>query len=85
METLKQLLDRYTESNKVEQISSLVHREEAIRLQLSGVIGAQEAFIIGGVFLKDPAYHLVIGNDKEDAAYLQNNIADLLEEQTIQN
>jgi transcription-repair coupling factor (superfamily II helicase) len=51
--------------------------------QINGMAGAQEAFVLAGAYLADPRPNLWIANDKEEAAYLQNNLANLLENKPV--
>jgi transcription-repair coupling factor (superfamily II helicase) len=67
----------------VENISpSTVHRPSST-VYLQGMAGAQEAFVCAGTYLAAPRPMLWIANDKEEAAYLQNNLANLLEKKPV--
>ncbi|HKK76668.1 MAG TPA: hypothetical protein VJ953_16445, partial [Saprospiraceae bacterium] len=83
MENLERLLDLYRNDQRVASLVSLLQQPGNVRLQLLGLIGAQEAFVVSGTYLNDPRSHLLIANDKEEAAYLQNDLAALLEEKTV--
>ncbi len=52
-------------------------------VQINGTAGAQEAFVLAGAYLADPRPNLWIANDKEEAAYLQNNLANILENKPV--
>jgi transcription-repair coupling factor (superfamily II helicase) len=52
---------------------------EPPRLLLEGCVGAQENFVIAAAFLAQPRTILIIANDKEEAAYLDNDLASLLD------
>ncbi|MEM6966058.1 MAG: transcription-repair coupling factor [Bacteroidota bacterium] len=53
------------------------------RLQIVGMTGAQDSFVLTGTYLANPQHHLYIAADKEEAAYLQNNVAALMGKKEI--
>lgn len=57
--------------------------ETPTRLQLVGMVGAQECFVLTGAFLAHPHHYLFIANDKEEAAYIQNNLTSLFNKKSI--
>ncbi|MEO1712238.1 MAG: hypothetical protein AAFU60_02770, partial [Bacteroidota bacterium] len=61
----------------------LLQASSEARIQLQGLVGASDSFVIKSVFSALSNNFLVVANDKEDAAYLQNNIAALFEKKTI--
>lgn len=50
-------------------------QETPARVQLLGMMGAQECFVLNGSYQLTPRHHLFIATDKEEAAYIQNNLA----------
>ena len=84
MDTLNQLLALYRDSKKVQLIAqSLDNPPSPTRLQLAGLVGAQESFVLVGTYLQNPQTHLIVALDKEDAAYLQNDIQNLMPSKPI--
>ncbi len=84
VDTLNQLLALYRDSKKVQLITqALDNPPTPTRLQLTGLVGAQEAFVIAGAYLNTPQTHLIVALDKEDAAYLQNDLQNLLPSKPI--
>ncbi len=79
METLQQLLARYRADRRVQELASKRNRRTLIR----GVKGSQDCFLLAGAQLAQPGCHLFIAADKEDAAYVQNTLAGLMEEQNV--
>ncbi|MCB0519672.1 MAG: transcription-repair coupling factor [Lewinellaceae bacterium] len=73
--------DRRT-SKLVEALRSADRRPPSA-VRLSGLAGAQESFVFAGAYLADPRPQLFIANDKEEAAYFQNNLANLLEKKPV--
>jgi transcription-repair coupling factor (superfamily II helicase) len=77
------LLEKYQQSGQVHTICEAVQAPEA-RVELSGLTGSQESFALAASTQKLPDYfHLVIAESKEDAAYLQNDLAGLLDGKTV--
>lgn len=84
MNPLAQLLDLYRSAPKVRQIAELLSNTEgSARLQLSGLTGAQEAFVLAGAYQNTPQPYLIVALDREEAAYLQNDLQSLLSTKTI--
>ncbi len=78
MQNLERLIALYREDKRVEKIVAQLSTSPPPRTQLSGVVGALDSFVLAGTYLAAPQFHLVICNDKEEAAYLQNNLANIL-------
>ncbi len=81
METyLQHILGRYRDDRRTTQIAAALQKpDELAHIQLDGMVGAQEAFILAGLYLANPTTYLIVAFDKEEAAYLQNNLEQLLE------
>ena len=47
------------------------------RLQLNGLVGSIEAFVIAGAYLNQAQPYLIIASDRDEAAYMQNDLAAL--------
>lgn len=47
------------------------------------MMGAQECFVLTGSYQLSPRHHLFIATDKEEAAYIQNNLSGLLGKKSI--
>lgn len=83
MENLQRLLALYREDSRTQQMVQALQSETPARLQLVGMIGAQESFVLTGTFLAYPHNYLFIANDKEEAAYIQNNLTSLFSKKSI--
>ncbi len=83
MKNLERLLDLYRNDTRTGTIVELLRKSDHVRLQALGMVGAQEAFVLAATYLQDPRSHLLIANDKEEAAYLLNDLSNLLEGQTV--
>jgi transcription-repair coupling factor (superfamily II helicase) len=81
---LTQLLDLYRSAPKVREIAQiLANTEGSSRLQLSGLTGAQESFVLAGAYQNEPQPYVIVALDREEAAYLQNDLQALLSTKTI--
>lgn len=85
MNNLERILTRYREDRRTQQILRLLRSDQTPppRLQLRGLAGAQDAFVICGTYLAMPRLMLVVANDKEQAAYLQNTLSSLLDNKPV--
>lgn len=83
MSNISYLLEKYQHSEQVHTICNAVQHPEA-RVELSGLTGSQESFALAASAQKlSDCFHLVIAESKEDAAYLQNDLAGLLEGKAV--
>ncbi len=74
----------YRDSKRVQQIgNALENAATPARLQLVGLTGAQESFVLAGSYLNSPTSHVVIAVDKEEAAYMQNDLQNILPSKII--
>lgn len=78
---LSGLLDIYKSDPRIQQL--VVNSHQGSRQVLRGVVGSFSAFIIAAHWFKKPGSHLIICNTKEDAAYFQNDLKNLLEKKDI--
>ena len=84
MNPAEQLLERYAASDRVAQLTSLTKADgDAPRIQLKGLAGALESFLVAGCYRKMGGHYLVVAADKEEAAYIQNTIAALLPKKQV--
>ncbi len=73
-----QLLGYYTSRPLVVSLVSKIKEPVAHHLQLSGLAGSSDALILAAVTTLANHSHLVILNDREEAAYFLNNIENVL-------
>lgn len=83
MKNLQRVLELYRDDPKTKEITDALNKETPARLQVLGMMGAQESFVLTGAYLASPQHHLFIAIDKEEAAYVQNTLANLLEKKPI--
>ena len=82
VKNLENLLALYRDDTRTTQIVEKIALPSS-RLLLSGTIGAQDTCVLSGTYLAKPQHHVFVAIDKEEAAYLQNNIASLLDKKSI--
>lgn len=83
MSNLGHLLERYADHPGVKNIlQGIDNQSDKIRLQLSGLKGAQESFVLAatakGQKKTQGALHLFVTNAREDAAYRHNDLEGML-------
>jgi len=83
LDNLKGLLDRYSESPQTQSILEGLSQDKPTRLLLSGMVGAQDCFVLSALFDKSPYSHLYIASDKEEAAYVQNTLDNIAGSQQV--
>ncbi len=77
------LLERYRDDQRTQEVLAGLQSKTPIRIHLPGMIGAQASFVLTGTYLSNPHHIMLIANDKEEAAYIQNNINGLFESKNI--
>ena len=81
---LQQLLARYIEHQKIKNISEILQNNDTVqRLQMSGMSGSQEAFILAAISQSIDNLNLLVAFDKEDAAYIQNDLTSITNQNKI--
>ena len=83
MSNLDQLLGVYREDKRTQQLQLAFEQETPARIRLLGMMGAQECFVLTGSYQRSPRHHLFIATDKEEAAYVQNNLSGLFGKKPI--
>ena len=80
---LQRIVEQYRDDKRTQHLLQALQYSSNCRLQLLGMRGAQISFVLAGTYLAKPRTHLLVANDKEEAAYWQNNLASLFEKKTI--
>ena len=81
MGNLEDLLQRYRNDDRLKQLLTALGggaEGDQPRIQLTGLRGSLSSFVISAAYKEANQHHLVVANDKEEAAYLQNTVAYLL-------
>lgn len=80
---LKDLLKRYQTDPRTGRLLSTARVIADARVHLTGLIGSVDTFIAAAAYLEAPQSHLFILESKDDAAYFQNNLKNLLGKKSI--
>lgn len=80
---VKQLLQIYKTDPRIVQIVSEAQQIEQARVQINGLAGSLQAFFAAGAYVAAPQSHVFILENKEDAAYFQNDLQNILEKKDI--
>jgi transcription-repair coupling factor (superfamily II helicase) len=83
VDNLKTLLDHYRQDERTRQLAQKIQQSNPARIQLTGVTGSLQSFILAGMSQAIDHHHLIVANDKEEAAYIQNTLSSLLQPKTI--
>lgn len=83
MKNLQTLLDAYQQDRRTASIIQELKNEAPARVKLLELVGAQLAFVIHGVYQQHPANHLIVADNKEEAAYWQNDLAALFGQKPV--
>ena len=84
MSELSELINRFVESEAIHTLASVLQKDIKQRILFSGTKGAQDSFALAGLHHQLPLTNLYIANTKEEAAYFQNTVDALFENQSIQ-
>lgn len=83
MKNIDRIIGLYRDDPRTKTILNAFDAPTPARIQIKGTAGAQDAFVLTGTYLAAPRTQLWIANDKEEAAYLQNNVSNLLDGKTV--
>lgn len=81
---LQLLQERFSGLNAVDDLLQLLSADGNRRAFLNGQVGSSIAFIADKVIRDVEGTHLIVLNDKEEAAYFQNDLESLLGEDSVQ-
>ena len=79
---LQQLLFLFRDDSRTQELLQHLQPSQA-RVLLRGTIGSSVNFIAASVFMQSDFTHVFVGNDAEDAQYIQNDLQNLLEKKEI--
>jgi transcription-repair coupling factor (superfamily II helicase) len=80
VETLDTLLSKYQGSKQVQLLTQLIDNQSdaPLRVPLTGLVGAQMAFVLAASVQSLARVHLIVATDFDEATYLQNDLQTLL-------
>ena len=74
---------QYIQKQQVSDICSNLGSSNLVRLRLKGLAGSSKALVVASTFSKSSRSCLVVMNDKEEAAFFYNDLAQLLEPEKL--
>lgn len=80
---LSDIIKQYSSSTPVEAVNTWLKNTSSGDLRLMGLVESSDSFVAAGVFKSSTFHHVFVMNDKESAAYFQNNLASLIENKDI--
>ncbi len=72
------ILESYCQDNRLKAIADRISMPANGRIQLQGLAGTAPAFLIGALTRLTANNHVIVLNDKEDAAYFQNDLVNII-------
>ncbi len=81
--TILELLNKYQESPNVRFLAKAISSPGKNKLQLEGLVGSADAVVAAALQLAMPHPAVYILGDREEAAYFQNNLENLLGENKV--
>jgi len=83
VKNLEGLLAAYQQAVKMNELIALLQREERGKLCLSGCTGSLRTLVLAAYFRRAKRSVLYLATDKEEAAYLENELRTLLGDQQV--
>jgi transcription-repair coupling factor (superfamily II helicase) len=80
---LQHLLDIAQQDKRTLRLLEALQLHDKARILVTGTAGAQRALLSAATFLQQSRMHLFIAGDKEEAAYIQNDLSGLLSSDTV--
>lgn len=80
---IDEIIQKIWSDNHTKELIAFFEKDEQKCIQLGGLAGSFDAFLMGCIYRHIKGIHLIIASDKEKAAYLQNTISSILEPKEI--
>ena len=79
--SIKIISKKYSEQSKIVSISKAIHGDK--KIQIKGLIGSSLSFVLQALFEKSEHSFLILCNEKEEAAYVLNDLEQLVGDQDV--
>ena len=76
---LQSIIKRYNADNRYTKLFQHLKLGASTKVHLKGLVGSQRSFLITALNQLENRPHILIANDKESAAYWQNDIDTLMD------
>ncbi len=80
---LEEILGLYRSDERVKSIAGKLGEKKPTSLHLRGLVGSAPSLIAAAIFKEITCNHLFICNDKEEAAYFQNSLKNMLDQKDV--
>lgn len=78
-----EILERYRSDERIKMIAGKLGEKKPVSLHLRGLVGSAPSIVAAAVFKDTTCNHLFICNDKEEAAYFQNSLKNMLDQKDV--
>ena len=79
--SVKIISKKYSEQSKIGDISKAIHGDTKIHIK--GLVGSSLSFVVQALFQKSEHSFLLLCNEKEEAAYILNDLEQLVGDQDV--
>ncbi len=83
MNNLETIISQYTADERVKSLQKILSTDQPGKAQLKNAVGGQVAFLLAALTQEKEGNTVFIANDKEEAAYMQNTLASILDSHHI--
>jgi len=84
VENLSHLLDAYSRDSRIAGITEKLKASDIpTRILSTGMVGAQECFVLSALKKLGHTHHVLVATDKEEAAYIQNTLDNINEDRAV--
>lgn len=80
---IKEILNKFTRSNKISSIINLINNDQNVNLNIKGLTGSSKTFVASALFSNYKSSIVFIANEKEEAAYIYNDLTSLIDEKRV--
>ena len=81
----KDLITLYEQDSFVQVVVNQINNPSAdqFRVQVKGLVGSLDAVLVAATYRSNPRPYLFVMNDREEAAYFQNDLQNLLGQEVL--
>lgn len=83
MNNLETIISQYAADERVKSLQKILSTDQPGKAQLKNAVGGQVAFLLAALIQEKEGNTVFIANDKEEAAYMQNTLASILDSHHI--
>lgn len=80
---IKDILELYQHDKRVEKLGTCIRNGNAQNVRIEGLCGASDSFVLAATYLNEECNHVIIMSDKEETAYMLENLRHILPHKDI--